>query len=86
MKLKKIQAEDWEAGTCAVYAVVGREDIQLTKVRERYHYNGRDGWGHYGSREVWMCESPPEWRHLKERTRTELVNQIQTRLEEDDSL
>ena len=86
MKLKKIQAEDWEAGTSAKYAVVGHEHIQIQKVRERYHYNGRDGWGHYGSREVWKCEGTPEWRHLKGRTRTELVNQIQTRLEEDDSL
>ncbi len=86
MKLKKIQAEDWEAGTYAVYAVVGREDIQLTKVSERYHYHDRHGWGQYGSREVWKCEGVPAWIHLKGRTRTELVNQIQTRLEEDDSL
>jgi hypothetical protein len=81
MKLKKIQAEDWEAGTYAVYAVVGHEHIQLTKVRERYHYNGRDGWGHYGSREVWKCEGLSGWIRPT-RTRKELVNNIKACLEE----
>tara|TARA_R100001224_G_C3961551_1_gene129325 strand:+ start:389 stop:643 length:255 start_codon:yes stop_codon:yes gene_type:complete len=84
MKLKKIQAEDWEAGTSAKYAVVGHEHIQLTKVRERYHYNGRDGWGHYGSREVWKCEGLNRWIR-KTRTRKELVNNIKACLEEDAS-
>jgi len=79
MKLKKIQAEDWEAGTYAVYAIVGREDIQLTKVRERYHYHDRYGWGQYGSREVWKCVGLRGWIRTT-RTRKELVNQIQTRL------
>jgi len=79
MKLKKIQAEDWEAGTYAVYAIVGREDIQLTKVRERYHYHDRYGWGQYGSREVSKCVGLRGWIRTT-RTRKELVNQIQTRL------
>jgi hypothetical protein len=83
IKLKKIQAQDWEAGTYAKYAVVGREDIRLQKTHERYHYNGRDGWGHYGSREVWKCEGIPAWSHVKGRTRTELVKEIQACLAEE---
>ena len=78
MRLKKIEAENWEAGTYAKYQVIGNEGIQLSKDRESYHYNGRDGWGHYGVRDVWRSEGDYIARG---RTRKELMEKIQRHLE-----
>lgn len=55
IKLNKVKAEDIENGEYAEYVVDGAEHITIGKYRDRYHYNGRDGWGHYGHRDWWQA-------------------------------
>lgn len=83
IKLNKVKAEDIENGEYAEYVVVGAEHITIGKYRERYHYNGRDGWGHYGTRDWWQAifRKGEDRRRVDGPTRNSVMAEVAERLE-----
>jgi len=82
-KLKKVKAENIEAGEYAEYVVVGAEHITVGKYRDRYHYTGRDGWGHYGIRDWWQAinRNGEERLRVNGPTRKAVIDQVTKRIE-----